>query len=86
MLAVLDASAASTADTRLVQSHTMALVSMSANLIARCHFLSRFRDAWVLRFHSRAEFVGLLHEALMAIDGDRPHPGGQRQPPWCSWA
>ncbi|HEX5306719.1 MAG TPA: sigma-54-dependent Fis family transcriptional regulator [Dyella sp.] len=68
VLAVLDASAASTSDTRLVQSHTMALVSMSANLIARCHFLSRFRDAWVLRFHSRAEFVGLLHEALMAVD------------------
>ena len=70
VLAVLDASAASSADTRLVQSHTMALVSMSANLIARCHFLSRFKDAWVLRFHSRAEFVGLLHEALMAIDGN----------------
>ena len=70
VLAVLDASAASSADTRLVQSHTMALVSMSANLIARCHFLSHFKDAWVLRFHSRAEFVGLLHEALMAIDGN----------------
>ena len=70
VLAVLDASAASSADTRLVQSHTMALVSMSANLIARCHFLSRFKNAWVLRFHSRAEFVGLLHEALMAIDGN----------------
>jgi Transcriptional activator of acetoin/glycerol metabolism len=70
VLAVLDASAARSADTRLVQSHTMALVSMSANLISRCHFLSRFQDAWVLRFHSRAEFVGLLHEALMAIDGE----------------
>jgi transcriptional regulator of acetoin/glycerol metabolism len=70
VLAVLDASAARPADMRLVQSHTMALVSMSANLISRCHFLSRFQDAWVLRFHSRAEFVGLLHEALMAIDGD----------------
>jgi transcriptional regulator of acetoin/glycerol metabolism len=70
VLAVLDASAARSADTRLVQSHTMALVSMSANLISRCHFLSRFQDAWVLRFHSRAEFVGLLHEALMAIDGN----------------
>ena len=68
VLAVLDASVASSADTRLVQSHTMALVNMSANLISRCHFLSRFQDAWILRFHSRAEFVGLLHEALMAID------------------
>jgi transcriptional regulator of acetoin/glycerol metabolism len=70
VLAVLDASVASSADTRLVQSHTMALVNMSANLISRCHFLSRFQDAWILRFHSRAEFVGLLHEALMAIDGE----------------
>ncbi|TAL84546.1 MAG: sigma-54-dependent Fis family transcriptional regulator [Rhodanobacter sp.] len=69
VLAVLDASAASSADTRLVQSHTMALVNMSANLISRCHFLSQFQDAWILRFHSRAEFVGLLHEALIAIDG-----------------
>ncbi len=70
VLAVLDASVASSADTQLVQSHTMALVNMSANLISRCHFLSRFQDAWILRFHSRAEFVGLLHEALMAVDGE----------------
>ncbi len=70
VLAVLDASVVSSADTRLVQSHTMALVNMSANLISRCHFLSQFQDAWILRFHSRAEFVGLLHEALVAVDGD----------------
>jgi transcriptional regulator of acetoin/glycerol metabolism len=70
VLAVLDASAARTADTRQVQSHTMALVNMSANLISRCHFLSQFQDAWILRFHSRAEFVGLLHEALVAVDGN----------------
>ena len=70
VLAVLDASAARTVDTRQVQSHTMALVNMSANLISRCHFLSQFQDAWILRFHSRAEFVGLLHEALVAVDGD----------------
>ncbi|MCW8808203.1 MAG: sigma-54-dependent Fis family transcriptional regulator [Rhodanobacter sp.] len=70
VLAVLDASAARSSDTKLVQSHTMALVSMSAKLISRCHFLSKFPDAWILRFHSRAEFVGLLHEALMAVDGD----------------
>jgi len=70
VLAVLDASASHTPGTCPVQSHTMALVNMSANLISRCHFLSRFRDAWVLRLHSRAEFVGLLHEALLAIDGE----------------
>ncbi|KGI79045.1 sigma-54-dependent Fis family transcriptional regulator [Oleiagrimonas soli] len=68
VLAVLDASSAHAVDARPVQRHTMALVSMSANLIARCHFLDSFNDAWVLRFHSRAEFVGLLHEALLAVD------------------
>jgi transcriptional regulator of acetoin/glycerol metabolism len=57
-------------DTRVIQRHTMALVNMSANLIARCHFLREFPNAWVLRFHSRPEFVGLLHEALVAVSGE----------------
>jgi len=69
VLGVLDASTVNSTDTRLIQRHTMALVSMSANLISRCHFLQAFSHAWVLRFHSRAEFVGLLHEALLAVDG-----------------
>jgi transcriptional regulator of acetoin/glycerol metabolism len=47
----------------------MALVNMSANLISRWNFLNEFRHAWILRFHSRPEFVGLLHEALIAVDG-----------------
>jgi sigma-54 dependent transcriptional regulator, acetoin dehydrogenase operon transcriptional activator AcoR len=69
MLAVLDASSVNSNDSRLVQRHTMALVNMSANLISRWNFLNEFGHAWVLRFHSRPEFVGLLHEALLAIDG-----------------
>ena len=36
-------------------------------------------NAWILRFHSRPEFVGLLHEALVAVDGDGPDPRGQRK-------
>jgi transcriptional regulator of acetoin/glycerol metabolism len=68
-IGVLDASTAKSSDSRLIQRHTMALVGMSANLISRWNFLNEFSQAWVLRFHSRAEFVGLLHEALIAVDG-----------------
>jgi transcriptional regulator of acetoin/glycerol metabolism len=70
LLAVLDASSVNSNDSRLVQRHTMALVNMSANLISRWNFLNDFSHAWVLRFHSRPEFVGLLHEALIAVDGN----------------
>jgi transcriptional regulator of acetoin/glycerol metabolism len=68
ILAVLDASTANSSDSRLIQRHTMALVNMSAHLISRWNFLNEYRHSWILRFHSRPEFVGLLHEALMAID------------------
>src|ERR1700689_3429084 len=68
LLAVLDASTANSSASRLIQRHTMALVNMSAHLISRWNFLSEYGEAWILRFHSRPEFVGLLHEALMAID------------------
>ncbi|MBO9661801.1 sigma-54-dependent Fis family transcriptional regulator [Dokdonella sp.] len=70
LLGVLDASSANCSDTRLIQRHTMALVTMSANLISRFHFLHEFPDAYILRFHSRPEFVGLLHEALIAVARD----------------
>jgi sigma-54 dependent transcriptional regulator, acetoin dehydrogenase operon transcriptional activator AcoR len=69
VMAVLDASTANSSDSRLIQRHTMALVNMSANLISRWNFLNEFGQFWILRFHSRPEFVGLLHEALIAIDG-----------------
>jgi transcriptional regulator of acetoin/glycerol metabolism len=70
LLGVLDASSANCSDTRLIQRHTMALVNMSANLISRFHFLREFPQAYILQFHSRPEFVGLLHEALIAIGTD----------------
>ncbi|GAC1671442.1 MAG: sigma-54-dependent Fis family transcriptional regulator [Steroidobacteraceae bacterium] len=69
IIAVLDASTANSNDSRLIQRHTMALVNMSAHLISRWNFLKEFSQSWILRFHSRPEFVGLLHEALVAIDG-----------------
>jgi transcriptional regulator of acetoin/glycerol metabolism len=69
IMAVLDASTVNSSDSRLIQRHTMALVNMSANLISRWNFLNEFGQSWILRFHSRPEFVGLLHEALLAVDG-----------------
>ncbi|MBB6248760.1 sigma-54-dependent Fis family transcriptional regulator [Rhodanobacter sp. A1T4] len=70
VLGVLDASTVNAGDTRLIQRHTMALVNMSANLISRCRFMRECATTWVLRFHSRPEFVGLLHEALLAVGSD----------------
>src|SRR5277367_457293 len=69
IIAVLDASTANSSDSRLIQRHTMALVNMSEHLISRWNFLNEFSRSWILRFHSRPEFVGLLHEALIAMDG-----------------
>jgi transcriptional regulator of acetoin/glycerol metabolism len=70
ILAVLDASAVSATTCMIHQRHTMALVNMSASLISRCRFVRAYPDAWILRFHSRPEFVGLLHEALLAVAAD----------------
>jgi len=70
VMAVLDTSSASCGVTRLIHRHTMALVNMSARLISRCQFLREFPEANILRFHGRPEFVGLLHEALLAIDAE----------------
>jgi transcriptional regulator of acetoin/glycerol metabolism len=69
VMGALDASTVKSSDSRLIQRHTMALVNMSANLIARWNFLHVYEQSWILRFHSRPEFVGLLHEALVAVDG-----------------
>jgi len=71
IMAVLDASTVNSSDSRLIQRHTMALVNMSAHLISRWNFLNEYAGSFILRFHSRPEFVGLLHEALVAMD-----PGG----------
>jgi transcriptional regulator of acetoin/glycerol metabolism len=68
IMAVLDASTVHSSDSRLIQRHTMALVNMSANLISRWNFLNEFDQSRILRFHSRPEFVGLLQEALIAMD------------------
>jgi sigma-54 dependent transcriptional regulator, acetoin dehydrogenase operon transcriptional activator AcoR len=67
--AVLDASSNSR-DSKQAQQHTMVLVHMSAQMMENCLFLSRFRGHFVLRFHSRPEFVSILGEGILAFDGD----------------
>jgi transcriptional regulator of acetoin/glycerol metabolism len=67
LLAVLDASSVGAHDTRASQMHTMALVNTSARLIEKCLFLRRCQPYRILRFHSRPEFVNLLHDAALAL-------------------
>ena len=66
LIAVLDASS----DSRRAQQHTMVLVNMSAQLIENRLFLCRMHDRYILRFHSRPEFVSTLGEGAIAFDGD----------------
>jgi transcriptional regulator of acetoin/glycerol metabolism len=70
LIAVLDVSSANSADTKASQLHTLALVRMSAALMSNCFFLRTHRDRWVIRFHGRAEYVGLLNEGLIALDDE----------------
>ncbi|MGB5832127.1 MAG: sigma-54-dependent Fis family transcriptional regulator [Thiohalocapsa sp.] len=64
LVAVLDASS----ESQLGQQHTMVLVNMSTQLIENRLFTCRMRDHYILRFHSRSEFVGTLGEGAIAFD------------------
>ncbi|GAB3676941.1 sigma-54-dependent Fis family transcriptional regulator [Salinisphaera aquimarina] len=68
LLAVLDASSVQCEGSRAGQMHTMALVSMSARLIEKCVFLNANAQHMILRFHSRPEFVSLIHDGMVAVD------------------
>lgn len=63
LIAVIDASSYS----HLAQQHTLVLVNMAAQTIESRMFLCRFKDQYVLRFHSRPEFIGTLGEGEMAF-------------------
>jgi transcriptional regulator of acetoin/glycerol metabolism len=63
MVAVLDASG----ESRLAQQHTLALVSMSVQMIENRVFLHQFRQEFIVRFHNRPEFVGTLSEGAIAV-------------------
>jgi len=64
LVAVLDASS----ESDRAQQHTLVLVNMSAQMIENRLFLHRFRDAFVVRFHSRPELIGTWSEGLIALD------------------
>ncbi|MCB8883544.1 sigma-54-dependent Fis family transcriptional regulator [Acidisoma cellulosilytica] len=61
---VLDASS----DCRSRQQHTRALVSMAATQIENGLFRDKYRDAIVMAFHNRAEYLHTLSAGLMAFD------------------
>src|SRR5436189_1325334 len=64
LVSVLDASG----ESDRAQQHTLVLVNMSAQMIENRLFLHRFRDAFVVRFHSRPELVGMWSEGIIALD------------------
>lgn len=64
LVAILDASG----ESRQAQQHTMVLVNMSAQLIENRLFLCKMRDNYILRFHSRPEFISTLGEGVIAFD------------------
>ena len=66
ILAVLDASS----ESRMAQQHTMVLLNMSAQVIENRAFFCAMRDVFVVRFHSRAEFISTLGEGAIAFDPD----------------
>lgn len=70
LIAVLDASTLNAQDTRSSLAHTMALVSLSAQVIERCLFLQHFQNDVVFRFHARPEFVNLQHSGAIALARD----------------
>src|SRR3954470_11446421 len=66
LAAVLDASG----ESDRAQQHTLVLVSLSAQAIEKRLFLHRFRDAFVVRFHSRPELLGTSSEGMLAFESD----------------
>jgi transcriptional regulator of acetoin/glycerol metabolism len=65
LVAVLDASG----ESDRAQQHTLVLVNMSAQMIENRLFLNRFKDTFVVRFHSRPELVATWGEGILALDG-----------------
>jgi transcriptional regulator of acetoin/glycerol metabolism len=66
ILAVLDASS----ESQMAQQHTMVLLNMSAQVIENRAFFCAMKEAFVLRFHSRSEFLSTLGEGAIAFDAD----------------
>lgn len=65
-LGVLDV----TGDYRSYHQHTMGLVRMSAQMIENHLFHNSFKDAIIIKFHTRGEFLGSAAEATAAFSPD----------------
>jgi len=74
MLGVLDVSS----DCADYQHHTMALVSMSAQMIENQFFARAGEDEIILHFHLRPEFIGTLYEGIAVFSLDGRFVGGNR--------
>ena len=59
-----------TGDHRSYHQHTMALARMSAQMIENHMYAAVFPKEIIVRFHSRAEFLGTLMEGLAVFTGD----------------
>jgi transcriptional regulator of acetoin/glycerol metabolism len=70
ILGVLDAACLPSTATRASHLHMMALISLSAHIIEKCLFLRHHQHHTVLRFHTRAELVDLLHDGALALAPD----------------
>jgi transcriptional regulator of acetoin/glycerol metabolism len=70
LIAVIDASCIGGQDARGTQTHTMALVRLSAHIIEKCLFLRHHEHNAVLRFHNRPDLVDLFHDGALALAED----------------
>jgi transcriptional regulator of acetoin/glycerol metabolism len=70
VIAILDAACVASAATRASHLHMLALISLSAHIIEKCLFLRHHQHHAVLRFHTRAELVDLLHDGALALAPD----------------
>jgi transcriptional regulator of acetoin/glycerol metabolism len=70
VIAVLDAACVASSATRASHLHMLALISLSAHIIEKCLFLRHHQHHAVLRFHTRAELVDLLHDGALALAAD----------------
>jgi len=69
LIAILDSSSVSIPSHRSSQALVRGLVSNSARIIENQLLLLSCREQTVLRLHTRAEYLGLPHEALLCLDG-----------------
>jgi len=58
--------------------HTLAMVTMSARMIENQWFADKFRHGLRLHFHTRAEMLGTMREAMVALSPDGGILGANR--------